>query len=417
MTGWTMAVETWPNGQQSFPRFTRGGPSGPRRFVTTVRSVRATEGEFIFQDHGTPWSAVARNLEVTVTRGATYEGTARFSNGTVTIQNHLPMRTDMTSRFTIEAGIARFSQMQLIADGSRSQVTGSVDLGHWPEQTWQVKSRVHFPRMREIFFAKERWRLKGDGDFTGVFHLFKGGRELKGTFASAEAGVNEYRFQALQGSLLWLPQKFEVTNATARVYGGTAQFGYLMAPIGTPTPARAVFDATYRDVDIGRLGDSLALRGIRFTGHATGRSRLEWPLGRFSAGLRGTGQVEVRPPAGELVLGRIAPGELTSDEERLGKVWGPFASRLPIARVPDRCGAHLHTGSRVGRDRAEPLRDAQDVRGVPGAHGLGTELHDSLPRHQRRLARERPPPRRHHERLRLRHRALSTSGGGVSSTA
>ena len=186
-----------------------------------MRSVRATEGEFIFQDHGTPWSAVARNLEVTLTRGATYDGTARFSNGTVTIQNHLPMRTDMTSRFTIEAGIARFSEMQLLADGSRSQVTGTVDLGHWPEQTWQVKSTVHFPRMREIFFTKERWRLRGDGGFTGVFHLFKGGRELKGTFASAEAGVNEYRFQALQGSLLWLPQKFEVTNATARVYGGT----------------------------------------------------------------------------------------------------------------------------------------------------------------------------------------------------
>ena len=339
MTGWRMAVETWPNGQQSFPRFTRGGPSGPRRFVTTVRSVRATEGEFIFQDHGTPWSAVARNLEVTLARGATYDGTARFSNGTVTIQNHLPMRTDMTSRFTIEAGIARFSEMQLLADGSRSQVTGTVDLGHWPEQTWQVKSTVHFPRMREIFFTKERWRLRGDGGFTGVFHLFKGGRELKGTFASAEAGVNEYRFQALQGSLLWLPQKFEVTNATARVYGGTARFGYLMAPIGTATPARALFDATYRDVDIGRLGDSLALRGIRFTGNATGRARLEWPLGRFSAGLRGTGQVEVRPPAGELVLGRSAPGELTSEEERLGKVWGPFASRLPIARVP--IGAEL----------------------------------------------------------------------------
>ena len=68
------------------------------------RSVRATEGEFIFEDHGTPWSTVARNLDVTVTRGPTYQGTARFSNGTVTIQNHLPMRTDMTSRFTIEAG-------------------------------------------------------------------------------------------------------------------------------------------------------------------------------------------------------------------------------------------------------------------------------------------------------------------------
>ena len=68
MTGWTMAVETWPNGQHSFPKFTRDGPKGPKRFVTTVRSVRATEGQFIFEDHGTPWSTVARNLEVTVTR-------------------------------------------------------------------------------------------------------------------------------------------------------------------------------------------------------------------------------------------------------------------------------------------------------------------------------------------------------------
>ena len=225
MTGWRMAVETWPNGEHSFPKFTRDGPTGPKRFVTTVKSVRATEGEFIFEDHGTPWSAVARNLEVFVTKGATYDGTARFTGGTVTIQDHQPMRADMTSRFTIEKGIAQFSRMELVADGSRSQVTGQVDLGHWPEQTWQVQSRVQFPRMREIFFTKETWRLRGDGDFTGTFHLFKGGRELKGTFASAEAGVNEYRFQELRGSLLWLPNKFEVTNATSRVYGGTARFG------------------------------------------------------------------------------------------------------------------------------------------------------------------------------------------------
>jgi hypothetical protein len=151
--------------------------------------------------------------------------------------------------------------------------------------------------------------------------------------------VNEYRFQALQGSLVWLPQRFEVTDATSRVYGGTSRFGFLMAPLGTRSPTKAVFDATYRDVDLARFGDTLALRGIRFTGRATGRNRMEWPLGRFSAGLRGTGQVEVQPPAGELVLGRIAATDLTSEEERLGKVWGPFASRLPVAHVP--IGAEL----------------------------------------------------------------------------
>ena len=38
--------------------------------------------------------------------------------------------------------------------------------------------------MREIFFAKDTFSLHGEGDFTGTFHLFKGGRELKGNFFS-----------------------------------------------------------------------------------------------------------------------------------------------------------------------------------------------------------------------------------------
>ena len=152
MTGWRMRVETWPNGEHSFPRFMRGGR---RAGAPAVRHDRAspcgppTESSR-FQDHGTPWSTVARNLEVTVTKGAEYGGTARFSNGTVQIQNYLPMRADMTSRFTIDGGLVRFSALDLVADGSRSQVTGVVDLARWPEQTWQVRSRVHFPRMREI---------------------------------------------------------------------------------------------------------------------------------------------------------------------------------------------------------------------------------------------------------------------------
>jgi len=335
MTSWRMRVETWPNGEHSFPRFTRGGPrQGPRRFVTTVRSVRATDGEFTFQDHGTPWSTVARNLEVTVTKGAEYGGTARFSNGTVQIQNYLPMRADMTSWFTIDGGLVRFSALELVADGSRSQVTGAVDLGKWPEQTWQVRSRVHFPRMREIFFARERWRLSGDGDFTGTFHLFKGGRELKGSFASATAGVNEFRFDSLRGRLRWLPRSFEVTDATSNVYGGTARFEYRMTPLGTKARAVASFDATYRDVDLARFSDVIELRGVRFAGGVSGSHRMTWPLGRFSAGVKGEGQLVVQAPAGTTVLGRDAPVELTQEEERLGKPWGPFAPRLPIAHVP-----------------------------------------------------------------------------------
>ena len=53
--------------------------------------------------------------------------------------------------------------------------------------------------MREIFFARDKFTLSGEGDFTGTFHMFKGGRELKGDFTSALAGVNDYRFPEPRG--------------------------------------------------------------------------------------------------------------------------------------------------------------------------------------------------------------------------
>ena len=65
--------------------------------------------------------------------------------------------------------------------------------------------------MREMFFARDTFSLHGEGHFDGTFHLFKGGRELKGDFTSAQAGVNDYRFPNLAGSLVWMPDRFEVT--------------------------------------------------------------------------------------------------------------------------------------------------------------------------------------------------------------
>ena len=41
----------------------------------------------------------------------------------------------------------------------RPSASGDVDFSHWPEQSYHVKSRVHFPRMRELFFTNETWRL------------------------------------------------------------------------------------------------------------------------------------------------------------------------------------------------------------------------------------------------------------------
>ena len=137
--------------------------------------------------------------------------------------------------------------------------------------------------MREIFFARDTFTLPGEGDFTGTFHLFKGGRELKGNFTSREAGVNDYRFPNLEGSLVWVPDRIEVTRATADFSGGTDG---LHVPDGAARqagqPARAVFDVDYRDVDLNALTEFYEMRGLRLAGRACGHNEMSWPLGRYA---------------------------------------------------------------------------------------------------------------------------------------
>jgi hypothetical protein len=341
MTDWGMYVETYPdspefpNGRHNFPRITRGGPRGESKWTTTLQYVRAHRGEFTFEDHGVPWSTIARNLDVIVARPADeYRGRASFSNGTVAIQNYVPMRADMATTFTIDGSKVVLDRIDLTTDGAKSDVTGVVDLGNWPEQSYNVTSKVNFPRMREIFFAHERFSLFGDGEFTGTFHLFKGGRELKGKFSSPLAGVNDYRFQELRGSLLWLPDRLEVTDAAAGFYGGDAQFSYRMAPLGRPdVRSTSTFDATYEHVDLRAFTSFLELQGLRPAGRATGRNVIEWPTGRFRD-VRGQGEMRVDPPDGVRLMTRDIPSGTSEAEKRRAEEAGPFSDHTPIEPVP-----------------------------------------------------------------------------------
>ena len=323
LSDWRMIVEKWAD-RNNFPKF--GGddnePARPKRFTTTLRLVRATGGEFIYDDHEKPWSTVARNLEIAVTNLPTYHGEATFHGGTVTIQDYVPMWANMHAWFSIEKSHVRLQRIELETDGASSVATGIVDLKHWPEQTYQVKSRVHFPRMREIFFAHETWRVAGDANFNGTFHLFKGGHDLTGTFASDLAGVNDYRFPFLYGSLRWTPALFHVWNAGSKFYGGTATFTYGIEPLGKPDRPTQRFDAQYSDVDLAAFSDFEEFRGLRFAGRASGSNLLEWPSGRF-AERRGEGHVVATPPAGAAMMTPAI--ERTSRVSGDGIDWGPFA--------------------------------------------------------------------------------------------
>jgi hypothetical protein len=339
MTDWNMVVETFANGRHNFPRLTpeRKSPPGPKRFTTTVQAVHAANGQFTYEDHVTPWSTISRQLEVTLYRSDVfndYRGRASFSNGTVRIQSYESFGTAMRSRFKIEGGKVVFDRMDLTSDGATSVLDGEVDLGRWPEQIYRIKSHIDFPTQKNIFFHRDRFTASGQGDFQGTFHLFKGGRELKGTFTSPTAGVNDWRFPSLKGSVLWLPDRLEITDATSGVYGGTARFDYRMAPFGKKgVPTIATWDVKYRDVDLAQLSDFLETRGLRLAGRATGENRFEWPVGKWSL-KRGGGSVDIVAPAGFEMMTREMPAARLAEELQYDPEAGPFNSSLWIGYVP-----------------------------------------------------------------------------------
>ena len=329
LTDWTMQVETYPNGRHNFIKIPGGGQKDqPKRFVTTVQLVRATRGEFVYRDTGTPWSTVARNLDLTVARLLDYRGEARFSKGTIAIQQYEPMWADMYCTFRIDGGKVILDRIDLETDGASSKVTGVVDLARWPEQSYDVVSQVDFAREKEIWFKNQNFSVSGQGEFRGTFKLFKGGRDLTGTFSSPEAGLNSFRFPNLAGKLRWLPDRFEVTDASSGFYGGRTTFSYTMAPFGQPTPAIARFEAGYENVDLLAFTEFMQLPGLRLAGRVTGRNLLEWPLGRFKD-RRGDGTLVATAPPGVPMMSRQPVARLVEGLDERGRAHGPF-NELPI---------------------------------------------------------------------------------------
>lgn len=343
MSDWDMYVELTKDGRSSFPRFpSRPKNDDPNRWTTTLQLVHAYRGQFTFDDQGTPWQVITRNLDVTVMRpGDEYTGKAKFSDGLVTFQQYLPFRIDMSSSFTLDGGLVKFDRIDLDSTGAKTQLVGTVDLGQWPEQTYTMKSTIDFPTQKAIWFGNEKFTVTGVGEFTGTFHMFKEqladrtrtGRELKGSFTAPVTGVNAYRFGNLKGDVLWTPDKLLVDNASASLYGGDARFSYLMLMGQNGARTQNTFDASYRNVDLTRFSDFLELDGLRFAGRATGHNLLQWPLGLWSDH-HGNGEVHIAAPESVQVMTKDLPTADIEQRYARPKAFGPFTAQLPEEPVP-----------------------------------------------------------------------------------
>ncbi len=330
MRDWTMTIETFANGRHNFPKINLPKSSGPRRFVTTLREFTGTRGRVQFIDHVTPWSVDARNLELTIAKSDRYRGTVRFRDGVIQIQQFEPMWAHLRSDFLIDGGRVTLPRIDLEADGSTSVVRGDVNVGRWPEQTYEIlESTVDFPRMKELFFAGHDFTLGGTGRFTGRFSLARDFRELQGRFTSPQAQLNAFSFDDLRGALIWTRSRFEVTESTMGFAGGQLALHYRYAPLGASTPAHQRLDARYAGVDLEQVSRIVALDGMQVAGRADGRHLLDFPSGRFD--LRtGTGEVIVSAPDS----GRRMQGRELIDLALDDRLPAPLDREAPLGRVP-----------------------------------------------------------------------------------
>lgn len=312
MDDWAMEIEKWPDGSH-LPKFTPEHPSkGPKTYTVTVPHVFGRNGKFTYNDRTTPWSVVAPNLSFSLVRAwnlQQYVGEASFSDGTVKIQQFLPMHTDMKTRFVMDGGLVKLTHIDLLTDGAETHVTGAVDFGHWPEQTYVVNSDLDFATMKRLFFSSETWTVAGKGHFNGIFHLFDGGRNLSGDFSSERATVDDMNFDDLHGSLEWLPDQFRVTHADAAFYGGQMRLSYGVAPLGTPTGSNQSVHADYDNVDVGAITRVFDLKGFDPDGRVTGSLTMAWPSGQLHQKLSGGGETVVTAVGG-VVAGPTLPRPL-----------------------------------------------------------------------------------------------------------
>jgi translocation and assembly module TamB len=245
------------------------------------------------------------------------------------------MWTNFKAQFVIDGPRIHLDRIDLETDGAATTGRGDVDMAHWPEQTYQVQSRVKFPRMKQLFFKDEKWDVSGDGQFGGTFHLSKAGPDLAGAFASEVAGVNEYRFPELYGSLRWTKSAFDVWNAGSKFYGGDARFTYGIKPFGAKVRPAHHFESTITDLDLARFTDFEQVRALRFAGTASLHNVLDWPSGRFSEH-RGGGHLVVTPPAGTAMMAASLAAAPPPDADRARPERRRFApmplpAHLPIA--------------------------------------------------------------------------------------
>jgi hypothetical protein len=306
---WQIQIESFP-GRSSTPRVMPRGGGSPSSLKVTVNHVFARDGRFRYIDHVLPWDITCNNAAINFVFAPTlnrYVSTLGFEGGTINIQKYQPIAVEaMSARLTVEGPLLQVHQMTVIADGSRSQLVGTVNAGRWPEQDFSITSEIDIARMKELFFYGQNFTASGRGQYSGKFHKYqRGGFEVNGGFTSDLLRVSGLDFPQLKGHVVWLPSRLEVVNAESDFYGGRMRIGYALDTSATRGTV-ADLSVRYRNVDLIPFGNVWGWKGIALASRADGWHTMQWPSGRFGE-MRGEGVLRAAPEDGRTLAAATLP--------------------------------------------------------------------------------------------------------------
>ena len=264
----------------------------------------------------------------------------------------------------------------------------------------QVKSTIDLPKMRELFFAGDTFRLSGQESVhrhvSSVQRAAARRQDAHGARAQGHVRQHDGRRERLPVRRSSRAGPLDAGGAARsvkrrrRCMAATRDSRYLMAPLNAPgvTPTATLRRGVgqRRSDRVHRLARRWTASGWRVA--CPGRTCSSGRLRRFSA-RTGKGELHITPPDGVTLMTREMPLERIRAVEKRGQPAGPFSPLTPFEPVPIGGDLVYAFDPDAGRVSPEPTGNGVDARRVRGADGVRRGVADPVSRVERGLAGER----------------------------
>ena len=345
MTDWRMYVETFPDGTPQLPAVHAAESARPER-VDDHAAVRAGASRASSPTRTTARrGASSRATSTSPSRGRppSIAGRRSFSNGTVAIQNYVPMRADMQhdvqdrrrqGRARSDRPDDRRRRVAAHRRG-RSDAVARADLSRARRRsTCRGCARSFSPTTTSRCRARATSTAPSTCSTRPSTGSSRTGRELKGNFTAHSPASTRTGSATCAASSAGCRRSLEVTNATAALYGGAARFSYRMAPLGQRgVPAdRHVRRAVRRRRPDRRSRTSWSCRGFA---SPAGRRDTTCSSGRSDVSRTIAARASIRTDRRtvQTLTRQMTAAQLAAAEDR-SRDWGAFSNQLPAAPVP-----------------------------------------------------------------------------------